>query len=65
MNRAQDVNICDIKNVDELDPLNIKARYPDYKDRLSQQLTHSVCEGILKQTKSLPQWTKETILSGK
>jgi HEPN domain-containing protein len=48
--------------VDELDPLNIKTRYPDYKNRLAQQLTHAVCIKIVEQTKSLQQWTKETLL---
>jgi HEPN domain-containing protein len=49
--------------VDELDPLNIKTRYPDYKNRLAQRLTHPVCTEIVAQTKNLQQWTKENLLS--
>ncbi|MDR2448802.1 MAG: HEPN domain-containing protein [Prevotellaceae bacterium] len=35
----------------KLDPLNINARYPDYKNKLSQQLTCPVCTGILIENK--------------
>jgi HEPN domain-containing protein len=48
-----------------LDPLNINARYPDYKSKLSQRLTASICEQLITQTKSLQRWTKETLLSTK
>jgi HEPN domain-containing protein len=49
----------------ELDPLNINTRYPDYKNKLSQQLTYPVCAEIIAQTKSLQQWIKENLLSKK
>ncbi|MDR2472046.1 MAG: HEPN domain-containing protein [Tannerella sp.] len=49
--------------LDILNPLQIEARYPAYKDRISKTLNQAVCEKIWEQTKSLHQWTKEQILS--
>ncbi|GHT33302.1 DNA-binding protein [Bacteroidia bacterium] len=46
----------------ELEPLNIEARYPEYKERLQKRLTSSYCEYLIKNTKHLQQWTKEHIL---
>jgi HEPN domain-containing protein len=48
--------------VDRLDPLNIRARYPDYKNKLANMLTHKVCVEIFEQTKILQQWIKEKLL---
>ena len=45
-----------------LNPLNIEARYPDYKERIAKMLTVDRCEQIFEQTKQLQQWIKETIL---
>jgi len=47
----------------ELNPLNIEARYPDYKNSISQYLTDEITKRIFKQTKELLVWTKKTILS--
>jgi HEPN domain-containing protein len=53
----------DQKNfVELLGPLNIRTRYPDYKNELSNRLTLQVCIDILKQTKELQQWMKEQLL---
>jgi HEPN domain-containing protein len=43
----------------EVEPLNIEARYPEYKERLLRRLSPSYCEILIKQTKELQQWTKE------
>jgi len=32
----------------EVEPLNIEARYPEYKDRLAKRLTPSYCEYLIK-----------------
>jgi HEPN domain-containing protein len=48
-----------------LNPLNIEARYPDYKEQMAKALTSERCEQIYEQTKQLQQWTKEKILSKK
>ena len=45
-----------------LNPLNIEARYPDYKERIAKTLTDSRCKQIFDQTKQLQQWIKEMIL---
>jgi HEPN domain-containing protein len=48
-----------------LNPLNIEARYPDYKERIAKMLTRERCKKIFEQTKQLQKWTKEMILSKK
>ena len=48
-----------------INPLNIEARYPDYKEQLAKALTNERCELLLQQTKLLQQWIKEKILSVK
>ena len=45
-----------------LNPLNIEARYPDYKEHVAKLLTYERCEQIVRQTKQLQQWIKEKIL---
>ena len=53
----------DQKNfLSNLNPLNIEARYPDYKDRIAKSLTDERCARIFEQTKYLQQWIKEKIL---
>jgi len=49
--------------IGELNPLNIQARYPEYKKEISKGLTYAKCAKLLDETKKLQQWTKETILS--
>jgi HEPN domain-containing protein len=48
-----------------INPLNIEARYPDYKERIAKTLTDERCKQIFEQTKLLQQWIKEKILSEK
>jgi len=50
-----------MKNGHNLYALNIEARYPDYKNKLSQYLTNERTQSIFNQTKELLQWTKEKI----
>ncbi|MCL2845849.1 MAG: HEPN domain-containing protein [Chitinivibrionia bacterium] len=47
----------------EVNPFNIEARYPDYKNRIAQYLTDEITESVFKQTKEFFEWTKEKILS--
>jgi len=51
--------------IDQLEPLNIRTRYPDYKKALAKRLTPTVCQEIINETKKLQQWTKENLLSKK
>jgi len=50
-----------ISFIELLNPLNIEARYPDYKNKISQYLTDEKILSIYKLTKELLQWTKEKI----
>ncbi|MCC5927826.1 MAG: HEPN domain-containing protein [Cyclobacteriaceae bacterium] len=47
--------------IDQLEPLNIEARYPTHKERLLRSLTHVKCLEIIEQTKELQQWIKEKL----
>jgi HEPN domain-containing protein len=53
------------KFIIRLDPFNVRARYPDYKNSLAKELTDTVCTELLEQSKILQQWIKEQILSKK
>jgi HEPN domain-containing protein len=44
--------------IDQIEPLNIEARYPSHKERLLRSLTHEKCLEIIKYTKELQQWIK-------
>ncbi|MCK9401335.1 MAG: HEPN domain-containing protein [Bacteroidales bacterium] len=47
--------------VDELEPLNIEARYPEYKERLLKQLTKDKCLELINKTTALQQWIKRKL----
>lgn len=47
--------------IDVLEPLNIEARYPSYKERLLKSLTHEYCEYLIATTKDLQLWIKEKL----
>ena len=49
----------------EIMPLQIEARYPEYKNRVAQALTKSKSMQILENTKNIQQWMKNRILSVK
>lgn len=44
--------------IDQLEPLNIEARYPTHKERILKSLTHEKCADLIKDTKALQQWIK-------
>jgi len=46
----------------ELLPLQIEARYPEYKNKIAQSLTETKCKQLIEQVKLLRQWTIEQIL---
>lgn len=62
---AQQGDFFDLLNEEQVDfilevePLNIEARYPEYKERLARRLSPAYCEILIKKTKKLQQWTKE------
>lgn len=45
----------------ELNPLNIEARYPDYKNKISEILTESYCRELVNNTKGLVEWIIEQL----
>jgi HEPN domain-containing protein len=47
--------------IDQIEPLNIEARYPSHKERLLKSLTEEKCLEILKRTKELQIWIKEKL----
>lgn len=47
--------------IDRLEPLNIEARYPSYKERLMNSLTKEYCTTLLQDTKNLQQWIKNKL----
>ncbi len=44
--------------IDQIEPLNIEARYPSHKERLLKSLTYERCTEIIKKTSQLQQWIK-------
>lgn len=50
-----------LKFIDSMEPLNIEARYPDYKMSIQRRLTPNVCLHIMEGTNSLRQWIKEKL----
>jgi HEPN domain-containing protein len=48
--------------IDMVEPLNIKTRYPDYKQTLAKSLTKERCQYIIEQTNNLQQWIKQNLL---
>ena len=45
----------------KLDPFNIEARYPEYKNMLAKSLNIQICKSLLQQTQELQSWIKEKI----
>ena len=45
----------------QLNPLNIEARYPEYKDRIAEDLTHDVCQKLTTDTEGLLCWIKQQL----
>ena len=50
-----------ISLLERLNPLNIEARYPSYKNKIAHYLTNEKTKSILEQAKELLKWTKEKI----
>ncbi len=47
--------------IDQIEPLNIEARYPSHKERLLKSLTDAKCTEIIRNTKELQKWIKERL----
>jgi HEPN domain-containing protein len=52
----------DIKQLlNKLTPLQIEARYPEYKEKISATLTNEYCEQLLKETEEFLCWIKQQL----
>ena len=47
--------------IDQIEPLNLEARYPSHKEKLLRSLSESKCREIISQTKELQKWIKERL----
>ncbi|MBI5375441.1 MAG: HEPN domain-containing protein [Candidatus Schekmanbacteria bacterium] len=45
-----------------LEPMNIDARYPEYKERIFDSLTYENCKEILSKTQEMQKWIKQKLL---
>ncbi|MCD4782982.1 MAG: HEPN domain-containing protein [Candidatus Eremiobacteraeota bacterium] len=48
--------------LEQLDPLNIQARYPQYKDKLSKDFTLKKCQFIISRTEEFIEWLRQNSL---
>lgn len=47
--------------IDQIEPLNIEARYPSHKERLLKSLNDEKCVSIVQRTREIQQWIKERL----
>ena len=47
--------------IDQIEPLNIEARYPSHKERLLKSLSDLKCLEIIQSTKEIQKWIKEKL----
>ncbi|MDR1704598.1 MAG: HEPN domain-containing protein [Clostridiales bacterium] len=47
--------------IEYLNPLNIEARYPDYKKTISDRLNKNVCVKLISETEALLCWIKQQL----
>ena len=46
------------KTIAQLMPMNIEARYPEYKEQLLKRMTEEFCRQLIDDTKELQKWIK-------
>lgn len=56
-----ELNDYQLDTIDNLEPLNIEARYPSYKERLMKSLNATKCEELIQQTDELRKWIKNKL----
>lgn len=56
-----EMNEVQLDIIETLIPMNIQARYPEYKDQLARMLTQENCRKIIDETKALQQWIKNKL----
>ena len=50
-------------HIDELNPLNIESRYPEYKEEIAAGLTKESCSTLIVTTEDLLCWIKDQLTS--
>lgn len=58
---VDELNEEQLNFIDALEPLNIEARYPSYKEQLMRSLTSDYCKLLLNQTDELRLWIKDRL----
>lgn len=59
---VHEMSYVQLEFIDKLEPLNIEARYPSYKNQLLKRLTPEYCESLLNKTNELRIWIKDKLL---
>lgn len=57
----QEMSDAQLDFIDVLEPLNIEARYPSYKERLLKSLDVNRCNELIRQTDALRIWIKNRL----
>jgi len=47
--------------MEELNPLHVKARYPEYKEKIAKTLTSDTCKRIIAETEEQLCWIKQQL----
>ncbi|MCL1864752.1 MAG: HEPN domain-containing protein [Spirochaetes bacterium] len=47
--------------IDKLNPLNIEARYPEYKDEIAATMSKESCMELIEQAKEIICWIKKQL----
>ena len=58
---SEDLSEEHLMLLDKLTPLQIEARYPEYKKRIMHTLTPTVCKQLLQQSEELLCWIKQQL----
>ena len=56
-----EMNDNQIDFLSTIQPLNIEARYPEYKEKLLKGLTLERCRALIQETENLSQWIREKL----
>ena len=60
-NIFDDLSECQLNLLKELNPLNIEARYPEYKERISRTLTPEKTMKLFKETEDFLCWIRQRL----
>ena len=58
---VKEMTEAQLDTIETLVPMNIQARYPEYKEQLARMLSKERCRTIIDETKQLQQWIKNKL----